>query len=311
MLILKAEVLDAQGCTEQALLTTLKVPDIVRLSVTAYQPSFSQLIDSVIHEAGLLVNLGNSEQALQVAEGALRLSRDNKLEPMIQNLVWSAHAVALAALSCRNYKRAVEVAQEGCNISANPNWQESEEEHNIFIRPNLFAIRSSAEANLGNCSTALEYAQCAVNRSLDIGDMKLYISATTAQSSYMETRGNLADILLATGDLGQSRQICEERSTYFSKRVEKRMGDYREWAPILRMLGILCCGEGLHEEGEAAAKELSRILRMLGSAFPSLQEQVKIRLRHQVKVPILKVLEDMFQKLDCQHQKEVVSLFEI
>lgn len=95
---------------------------------------------------------------------------------------------------------------------------------------------------------------------------------------------------MATGDLAQARQICEERCAYFSKRVKKRMGDYRDLATILRMLGILCCSEGRHEEGDAAAKELSQIMARLGSAF---QEQVKIRLRRQAKVPILRVHDNM------------------
>jgi hypothetical protein len=127
----------------------------------------------------------------------------------------------------------------------------------------------------------------------------------------METRGNMANILVFAGELAQARDICEERRAYFSRRVEKRMGDYRELAPIFRMLGVLSCSEGRHDEGHAAAQELSRILRMLGSAFPSIQEQVKIRLRNQALVPILKVLEDLSKKLDCGHQTEIASLFEI
>ncbi|KAF5319455.1 hypothetical protein D9619_008430 [Psilocybe cf. subviscida] len=184
-------------------------------------------------------------------------------------------------------------------------------EQSVAICPNLLAILSSAEANLGRCSTALEYAHRAVSASLEIGEMKAYISATTAEWSYMQTRGNLAEVLLATGDLVQAQQICEERSAYFSKRVEARMGEYRSLGPILRMLGILSCSEGRHEEGEAAANELRRIMTMLGSVFPSLQEEVKIQLRHQAQVPILKILDDMSEKLDCKHQAEVVSLYAI
>lgn len=101
----------------------------------------------------------------------------------------------------------------------------------------------------------------------------------------METRGTLSEILLAIGNISQARQICEERREYFSKRVETRTGEYRELAPVLHMLSILFFREGLHEEGEAAAKVLSQIIEKLGSAFPSLQEQVKIRLRHQTKIP--------------------------
>jgi hypothetical protein len=184
-------------------------------------------------------------------------------------------------------------------------------ENDSFLRPSLFAIMSAAEANLGRYSTAVEYAHGAVNASLEIGDMKLHVSTTTAAQSYMETRGNLADILVATGGLNQAWQICNERRTYFSKRVEKRMGEYRELASILRMLGVLCCSEGRHKEGDATAKELSRIIRMLGRAFPSLQEQVKIKLRNQAKVSILKVLNNMSEKLRCEHQAEVISLFAV
>lgn len=311
MVTLKADLLDDQGCTEQALLTTMEVHDIVRLSTQTYQPSFSQMIDCMIHEARYRVNLGNSEQALDIAEEALRLSRENMLEPIVENLVWSLHAVALTALTCRNYQRAGEAAQEGCSTSSTSQWRDNEEEHDISIRPGLFAILSSAEANLGRCDTALQYAQYAVDASLTIKDMKASISPTTAEQSYIETRGNLADILLVTGDTVQARQICEERLTYFSKRVEIRMGDYRELAPILHTLGILYCSEGRHKEGDAAAKELACIIKTLRSAFPSFQEEVKIRLRRQVQVPILKVLDDMKDKLECEHQAGVASLFAI
>ena len=176
------------------------------------------------------------------------------------------------------------------------------------MRPSLHAILSSAEANLGRNSTAIEYAHRAVKESLQIGTDKLYISTTTAEYSCIETRGNLAEILLATGNLTQARQICEERRAYFNKRVETRKGEYRELAPILRMFGVLCCSEGRHKEGDAAAQELLQIMKKLGSVFPSLQEQVKIRLHRQANVPILKVLDDMSQKLDCEHQAGVVSL---
>lgn len=127
----------------------------------------------------------------------------------------------------------------------------------------------------------------------------------------METRGRLAEVLVATGDISPARQICQEQRVYFSKRVEKRMGEYHEFAPILRMLSILCCSEGRHEEGNNATRELSRIMEMLGTVFPSLQEQVKIRLRAQARTPILKVLEEMSQKLDCGHQRHITSLFDI
>lgn len=126
----------------------------------------------------------------------------------------------------------------------------------------------------------------------------------------METRGNLSEILLSVGDVAQARVIGEERRAYFSKRVEQRAGEYRELAPILRMLAVLYCSDGNHEEGEAVARELSRIITMLGSVFPNLQEQVRIRLRSQTKVPVLKVLDDMCRKLDCEHQTDAASFFE-
>ncbi|KAF5319444.1 hypothetical protein D9619_008436 [Psilocybe cf. subviscida] len=311
MMNLKALVLDAQGYTEQAWSVTQSVPDIVGIFSTTYRPCFSIVIRSMSQAAQLQVNLGNGEKSLQVAEGVLGLSRDNKLEPIVDTLVWSLHAVALAAHFCRDYKYAAEAAQEGCKLATGSYWRKSEAERNSFLRPSLLAILSSAEANLGRYSAALEGAHRAVNASLDVRGRKADISATTAEQSYMETRGNLAGILLATGDLTQARQICEERHAYYSKRVESRLGEYRELAPILRMLGILYCNEGRHTEGDAAAQELSRIMRMLGSAFPSLQEQVKIRLSNQAEVPILKVLDDMSQKLDCKHQAEIVSLFVI
>ncbi|KAF5319560.1 hypothetical protein D9619_008417 [Psilocybe cf. subviscida] len=293
MVLLKADVLDAQGYTEQALLIA------------------QEMIDSMIYEARLRLNLGNSEGVIEVTEGALRLSRDSKLEPIVENLVWSLHAVALTALLCRNYKRAVEAAQEGCNIASSSKWRDSEDEHNVFIHPGLFAILSSAEANLGRYTIALEYAHHAVKISLEIGNMRSHISGTTAEQSYMKTRWNLADILVVTGDLAQARRICEERQAYLTNRVDTRIGDYRDLAPVLRMLGILCCNEGRHEEGNTAAQKLSRTMRTLGSAFPSLQEQVKIRLLQQAEVPILQILNDMSDKLDCGHQTEVGSLFAI
>ncbi|KAF5329777.1 hypothetical protein D9619_009139 [Psilocybe cf. subviscida] len=312
MLTLKVNALDAQGSTKQALLAAQKVRGIVRSSVSDNQLCFSAMIWSMAYEAQQQTALGNCEEALQVAEEALRLARDNKLKPTIENLVWSLYAVGFTALTCRNYKRAVKAAQEGCDVLASPkdlkSWQDSDwRERRVFIHPSLFAILSSAEANLGRCNIALEHAHRAVDASQKMGEMKADISATTAERSYMETRGNLAEILLTTGDLSQAQEICEERSAYYSQRVEKRMGEYRDLAPILSMLGILCCSEGHHEKGEAAAQELSRIMKTLGSAFPSLQEQVKLRLRNQAQVPILKALNDMGQKLNCGHQKEVAS----
>lgn len=313
MIILKADVLDPQGDTKQALLATQKAFEIVRSSISTYQPCFFEMINSMVRESRLRTELGQSNEALRVAEEALRLSRDNKLEPIANTLVLCLHGVAFSALSCHDYKRAIEAAREGCAIYTCRedlnSWQNSKErEKHIFIRPGLFAFMSFAEANLGRFSTALECAHRAVDISLDIGNMKLCISATTAEHSYMESRGNLADILLASDDLAQARQIYEERRVYFLKKVERRMGDYRDLAPILRVLGILRCHEGQHEGGQAAAAELSRMIRMLGSAFPSLQEQVKIRLRNQFNVPILKVLDGMSQKLGCKHQTEFDSL---
>lgn len=89
------------------------------------------------------------------------------------------------------------------------------------------------------------------------------------------------------------------------------MGEYRDLAPILRMLGILCCSEGRHLEGDAAAKELSRIIQTLGNAFPSLQEQAKTRLRRHANVPVLKILDDMSRKLDCEHQAGITLLYQV
>lgn len=114
----------------------------------------------------------------------------------------------------------------------------------------------------------------------------------------------LVDALLATGDLPQARQICKERSIYISQRVEIKIGEYRELVPTLRMLGVLCCSEGQHEEGAAAAKELSRIMTMLGTEYPNLEYQIKEKLAKQHKAPVLKALEE---KLDCEHQTEAVA----
>ncbi|KAF5319506.1 hypothetical protein D9619_008401 [Psilocybe cf. subviscida] len=271
------------------------------------------MIRLMVQEARLQVDLGNSEDALQVAERALWSTQNRRIFGVHpQSLVLSLNAVAFTALSCGNYKRALDAAKEGCDIYASPvHLQHELTGEDEFVRPSLLALLSSAVANLGRSSTALEYAKRAVEVSLDIRDKKSDISATTAEWSYMETRGNLAEIFIATGDLAQARQICEERRAYFSKRVETRMGDYRELAPILRMLGILCCSEGHHEEGDIAAQELYRILTTLGIAFPSLQEQVKIRLRSRAKAPILQVFNAMCEKLDCKHQREVSTLLAI
>ncbi|KAF5319350.1 hypothetical protein D9619_008424 [Psilocybe cf. subviscida] len=313
MINLKVDVLDAQGCTKQALLTTQNVHDLVKPFVSTFQPCFLEMIESMNRKARLQGNLSDSGEALQIAEGALQLVQDSKLEPIIDGLVWSLHTVAITALLHRDYNRAIEAAREGCHMLNCPEGVEFDEdyEHRSFIRPSLLSIMSSAEANLGRLSTALDYANRAVDMALEIGENKFYIPVTATAHHYMETRGYLAEILLATGDLAQARHICEERRAYFSKRVETRMGDYRKLAPIFRMLGILCCSEGLHEEGYIAAVELSRIMRMLGSVFPSLQEQVKIRLRRQAQVPILKTLEEISQRLDCGHQMEVASWFSI
>lgn len=305
MIALKVDVLDAQGYTEQASLLTQKVSG---------DPSmpFHRMIESMVQEAHLQMNLERGEGAIQMAEEALRLClRELNLDAIVDSMLRSSHGVAFTALICQNFDRAIEAAREGCNIPIGPAWMENETEYNSSIRPSLFAILASAEANLGRYDTALEYARHAVDVSRDMKARKWDISATAAEQSAMETRGYLADILLATGDIAQARQICEERRTYFAERVENKMGDYRELAPILRMLGVLRCSEGRHEEGEAAAQELCRIMKMLGSAFRGLQEQVKIRLRRQAQVPILKVLDDMRQKLDCIHQTEVATLFEI
>ncbi|KAF5326652.1 hypothetical protein D9619_004745 [Psilocybe cf. subviscida] len=310
MVTLKADVLDSQGCTEQALLATQKVYDIVNQSATTYQPCFSKIVDSMVREARFSAILGNTVEAQDVAEGALQRLRGNKLDPtIVDDLILALYGVASIALSCQNYNRAIEAAREVCKIygATDPKCWHSGGDSDGFIHPSLFATLAYAEANLGRCTSALEYGQCAVTLSLDIRDTRG--APTAAERSYMETRGVLADILLATGDISQARQIHEERRVYFSKRVEKRMGDYRELAPILRMLGILYCSEGRHEDGGAAAEELSRIINMLQIAFPSLQEQVKNRLRNHIKVPILKVLNDMTQKLDCKHQTEILSCF--
>ncbi|KAF5319669.1 hypothetical protein D9619_008390 [Psilocybe cf. subviscida] len=204
------------------------VHNVVRLSTSISQPPCYQMVDLIVHEARLLLNLGDSEEALQVANEALQLARANNLEPMANSLVWALHAVAFTALSYGDHKCALEAAQEGCDVCASSDWQNIEGEHNAFIRPSMLAFRSSAEANLGRCQSALEYAHQAIHTSLDIRHKKLDVLATTSEQSYMETRGNLADILLASGDLAQARQICEERRAYFSKRVDRRMGEYRE-----------------------------------------------------------------------------------
>lgn len=309
MVTLKANVLNAQGYTEQALLVIQEVRDILGLSLNIYRRSVEEMIYAKILEAQLQAYIGNNEGALQMAEGALQFAQNNKLGTTLDGQVWSLHAVGLTALLSHNYERASEAAREGCKISTSPDWQKDTVEYNIYVFPSLFAILSFAEANLGRYDAGVDYAHRAVEASLEIKRMRNQISMSFSDLSYMGTRGNLADILLATGDLVQARQICEERSAYFNKRVEKQMGDYRVLVPILRVLGVLYCSEGLHEKGEAAAQELSRIMKLLGDVFPSLQEQVKICLRHQANVPILKVLRDMSEKLACKHQKEVPSLF--
>ncbi|KAF5319331.1 hypothetical protein D9619_008384 [Psilocybe cf. subviscida] len=309
MILLKSDILVAQGCTEQALLATQKVQGIVRTFISTDETCFCQMILSMLREAKLRSRLSDGREALRVAEEALRICRDTKLWPdMADELMQSLNTVASTALSCQNYERALEAAREGCISPEGLNhWQNRENLSSLY--PSMLASLSFSEANLDRHGTAAEYAHRAVDASREIGEMKARISATTAEQSYMETRGNLAEILLATGNLAQAQQICEERSVYFSKRVEQRMGDYCDLAPILHMLGTLCCNEGRHEEGEAAAKELTRIMKMLGSAFPSLQDQVKIQLRRQTKVPILRILNDMSEKLDCGHQADVLSLF--
>lgn len=117
----------------------------------------------------------------------------------------------------------------------------------------------------------------------------------------------MAEILVRS-DLAQARKIWEERRTYFSKRVDERIGEYRELAPILRMLGIIYCNEGHHDDGVIAAAELVQIVRMLDSTFPTLQERVKNRLRHQANVPILEFLEKICRELECKHKEEVSSI---
>lgn len=231
-------------------------------------------------ETRIQVQLGNGEEALKVAEGALELLRDNG--PSTGALIWSLHAVAIAALSCFNYERTVEVAREGRDILISPAGLEYWQNMELCspLCPCLFALLSYAEANLGRWSTALVYAHRAVDASLDIGNMKLYVSVTTATQSYMETRGNLANIFMATGNIVLARQVYEEQRVYFSQRVGKRIGDYRDLVPALRILGVLYCSKGQHDQ------ELSRIVRMLGNAYPNVQKQVKIRLHQQTKVPI-------------------------
>jgi magnesium-transporting ATPase (P-type) len=133
MMNLKAHVLDAQGSTEQVLLVALKVHDIVKLSLSTYQPCFLEMIESMHHEVWLQWSLGDNGEALQVAKEALRLARDNKLELTVDGLLWFLHTVALTTLSCQDYKRAGEAAWEGCNISTGQNLQKNQWELDIFI----------------------------------------------------------------------------------------------------------------------------------------------------------------------------------
>lgn len=188
MIHLKASVLDAQGYTQQGLVAIHKVRSIFRQSLT-----FDECIVSMAQEARLRVNLGDTEQALQIAEEALRLFQDNDPELHVDNLLWSLHAVSLTALSHQNYRYASEAARAGCDISAGPEWQERVEEHNAFIRPSILGILSAAEANLGRFIMAAEYAQRAVSASLEIREMKSHISSTTADQSYMETQWRPAE----------------------------------------------------------------------------------------------------------------------
>ncbi|KAF5327837.1 hypothetical protein D9619_004387 [Psilocybe cf. subviscida] len=258
----------------------------------------------------LMIELGQHEEAVQMAEEMLRITREGHRE----GLVGSLHTVAAAAARCRSYGHVVEVAEEALIVcqkdeSLRPltRLPGSPLCERVTDLPRSLKLISFGFANLGRIQDGLQYAKEAVVHALKLRALPS-LASSVATGSYIETRGNLGNILVASGSFSEALEIFEERRGYFSNRVEARNGEYRELVPTLYILGTLYCNDGRHEDGLSVAEDLRRIMICLRAALPTLHEQIVLCLQHELMTPTLQVLNNMHGSLQCNHQAHVTAV---
>ncbi|KAF5323788.1 hypothetical protein D9619_012927 [Psilocybe cf. subviscida] len=307
-----AEVLHNVGQSKQALDTLYKAVVLAQPYLSSSETLWEMILSTHCRIV-ITTSLRNeySSEMQQIAEDVLKLAQET---PGTRNegLVSSLHSVCIAACHNKMYQRLVEASKESLDACRGDNEISfrrflediSPLDPSLAFLPKSMQLLSFGLANLGRMAEGIQYAKEAVECSINL-KMTATVASSVSAQSYIETRGNLANILIANGDLDEAVHILKERRDYFSNRVEVRNGEYRDLVPTIRTLGILLCHLGCHEEGKAAVREFQRIMQTLSTVFSSLHSQVIVHLKRDIETPILQPLEDMHNNLNCNHQQEI------
>ncbi|KAF5323769.1 hypothetical protein D9619_012899 [Psilocybe cf. subviscida] len=301
-----AEIQHNLGHTDLAL-TAVRKARVIAEPYLADGVIFARMVWATLRCVFFTLGLCVDCDALLMAEDTLNLTRLSVVADD-EVLVASLLAVAMAAIQSRSYQRAAEVSKEAVELCHKSNemslacWcYTSPLATSMTFLPCSLRLLSYSQANLGHISEALEDAREALKTAHKLKE-KTILASLLCTTSCAEVEGNLASILIASGDLFGATSILEGSRNYISQRVDIGNGEFGALVSTLRALGILYCHQGRHVEGDAAAQECYRITKSLQRVFPSLYEQVCTSLRCELSIPIFQSLKKVREELNCEHQ---------
>ncbi|KAF8958056.1 hypothetical protein BDZ97DRAFT_1924070 [Flammula alnicola] len=278
-------ILDNQGHSDRALELMAKSIDIGKPFSAASPSVASRTAGSMYRQVHLLRELGRYPEALHASKETMSFVRHTPLE-QLTDFVGSLHAASLALLYSTRHDEAIETAKEAVKVCRSVPMEEYSRKYKdaLLYLPRCLYSLSAGLADSGNKAEALTYARQA--------------------PTYMDVLHNLSVCLLANGDVAAAADILAEVKTFLEKQLKSRTGIYTDLAVVLHSAGVLYCALGRHEEGMAAAYELSILQARLATVFPSLARQVKLVMDHNMKRGSTQALLQIKHKLECRHQDE-------
>lgn len=263
-----ALILDGQGFRDDALKSIAKAVQLAEDAVLFDSSLATVYVASRVCQVDVLWELGRYCEALSTSEETTAFARRSRLDG-VQDLI-DCLLMHATVLNCNNQpERSIDLTNEVVELCHSNSSALGKEDSAIHLSHALHTL-SESFADLGRHDESLSHAQRSMNQLVEFQSTISSIRRSHFRYRFMMSSINLAERLATVGNYEKAIQLLSEARSFFEEFSFSRNGYYIELSRVLRLIGLLHCSFGRHEEGAAVAANLASLRKRLSILFPSI-----------------------------------------
>ena len=252
------------------------------------QPTSVPFVSCALHNLPeIYLDYGRYDEALDASEKAVVYAQNHPMEDMTQ---LSGALMVKASVMARlgRYDEALVVAKESMKVCV-------EAPMDKIAKSNMFAplqlarcFRGLAElrGDMGFEEDALKLAQEGCEKALAIRANREYtLPVAFTDVVYGYCRYTCAEMMAANGMLDEAVESLFSQAEVLRGSLALKPGNYPRLAPVLRLLGMVLCAVGRHDEAVEVYGELQKMRNGLKGPLPEVCDLVEIELEKEMKRP--------------------------